>query len=122
MQGSRCKPARRAGEEEIAQFGNVFAAFAKRRNDKRHDGQPKIQILAETAFRHFRLQIAIRRGQHADIDANRLARTDALERFLLQHAEQFGLQAEVDFRNFIQKQRAAVGRFEASDALRVGAR
>ena len=46
---------------------------------------------------------------------------DALEILLLQHAEQFGLQAQVDFADFIEHERAAVGRFEAPDALAVRA-
>ena len=85
---------------------------------ERHHRQAEIQIFAEPAGRHLGLQIAVGGGQHAHVHVDRLARSDALEILFLQHAEQFGLQAQVDFGDFVEQDRAAVGRFEAADALR----
>ena len=68
------------------------------------------------------MQVAVRGGQHADVDVDRLARADPLERFLLQHPQQLGLQRQIDLGDLVQQDRAAVGRLEAARAGGVGPR
>ncbi len=67
------------------------------------------------------MQVAIGGRQHAHVDALRHARADAFERLFLEHAQQFGLQRQFDFGDFVEQDGALIGQFEASDARGVGA-
>ena len=108
-------------DEMPAEIGNVLQAVAQRRNFDRHDVQPIEEILAEIAFFDAALEIAIGRGDHADIHLLREAAADALEAAFLQHAQQFGLEGGGDFADFIEHERSAVGQFETAAAEFVGA-
>ena len=48
-------------------------------------------------------------------DPRGLTATNAFEFLLLQHAQQLGLQLKGNVPDFIEKQRAAMGHFKASD-------
>ncbi|MNI17791.1 hypothetical protein D3C73_711770 [compost metagenome] len=50
----------------------------------------------------------------------RLVRAQALDLAVLQRAQQFGLHAQGQFADFIQEQRAAIGRIEATCAVTGG--
>ena len=39
----------------------------------------------------------------------------------MQHAQQFGLQVEIDFGDFVEQNRSAVGSFESARAIGIGA-
>src|SRR5262249_13663346 len=58
----------------------------------------------------------------ADIGMQRARGTQALERVLLQHPQELGLQLEGEIPDFVQKERASVGQFKAPEALREGPR
>jgi len=66
-------------------------------------------------------QIAIGGGDHAHIHRHLLLRTDRAHLALFQHAQQLGLQRQRQFRNFIEKQRAAAGVIKQALAARRGA-
>ena len=61
------------------------------------------------------------RGQDPDVDRDRLRAADALERHLLEHAQQLGLDLQVDVADLVEEERAAVGLLEPADAVAVGA-
>ena len=77
--------------------------------------QAEIQVAAERAFGHVLFQIAIRGGDHAHIDLDRFAAADALERMPFQHAQELGLNRRAHLADFVEHQRALVGRFELAD-------
>ncbi|MNT85065.1 hypothetical protein D3C72_2251840 [compost metagenome] len=52
----------------------------------------------------------------------RLIRPQALDLAVLQGAQQFGLHAQGQLADFVEKQRAAIGRIETSGAVTVGPR
>ena len=110
----------RARQEIIDQFRNIFRPIAQRRHGKRNDSQSIIQVFAKTAGGNFLLQIAIARGQHAHVNIYGIAGADALERFFLQHAQQFRLQRQIDLADFVEQNRAAIGQFKAAGPRAVG--
>src|SRR5262249_23615773 len=63
-----------------------------------------------------RLQVAICGRDHADIGANGLGSTDALELALLQHAQQSNLRLRRQLANLIQEERAAFRKLETTEA------
>ena len=66
------------------------------------------------------MQLGVGGGENAHVDAAGLRRAYALQLAGLKHAQQLGLLAQRDVGDLVQKKRAAVGQFEAADA--VGAR
>src|SRR5690606_19508462 len=100
---------------------NVLAPLAQRRDMNREHIETEVKVLPEIAAIDLLLKVAVRRGQHAHIDAEREARPDALERALLQRAKQLRLNGRADLTDFIQKQCAAIGELKATFAQLVGA-
>ena len=64
----------------------------------------------------------MRGGHHADIDTDRLRAADRAHLVFLQYAEQFDLQPHRHVANFIEQQRALVGRLEQALVCTGGAR
>src|SRR5688572_18540710 len=64
----------------------------------------------------------MRRRENAHVGATLLAAADALERTLLENAQQFHLHVEAHVPDLVQEQRAAIGELEAADARRQRAR
>ena len=54
----------------------------------------------------------MRRGHHADVDANRIRAADALDKAVLQHAQESHLGIERQLADFVEEQRAHVGPLE----------
>src|SRR5204862_5971291 len=70
--------------------------------------QTEKQILPEPPFFDFLLEIAIARGNQADVYGQSARAADAFKLALLQHAQQFHLNCRTQVANFIEKQRAAI--------------
>ena len=104
-------------EKMSDQFRDVLAALAQRRQVDRHDVEPVVQVLAEPAGGGFGQQVAVAGGDDAGVDADRLRVADALELALLQRAEQLHLQVGRRGVDFVEEDRAGVGRFEAAGAV-----
>ena len=81
----------------------------------------KYEILAERAAVDLFAQVAVGRRDHADVDLVRAVAADALDLALLEHAQQLGLQRDVELADLVEEDRAAVGLLEAADVLRDGA-
>src|SRR5262249_25714485 len=77
---------------------NVLAPLAQRRQLDDHVLQALVQVLAEMAVGHRRLQVAVRRRHHADIDLDRLGAARARSLAVFQPAQQPGLQPSVQVR------------------------
>ena len=67
-----------------------------------------VQIGAKAPFHHLLAQIAVRRRQHPHIDPQAAVIADALNIAILQHAQQFGLQRQRQFADFVKKQGAVI--------------
>ena len=77
-----------------------------------------VQVLAERSLAHQRLEIAVRRGDHAGIDHNRTLAADAFELAFLQHAQQLGLHRRGHVADFVEKEGPAVRLLEFSEMPR----
>ena len=64
-----------------------LAALAQRRHADLHDLQAEEQVAAELARLHGLFQRLVGGRHHADIDLDRRAAADALERMPFQHAQ-----------------------------------
>jgi hypothetical protein len=64
----------------------------------------------------------VRRREHAHVGAERFAPADALERALLEEAEELGLVARREIADFVEKERTGVGELDAALDPSIGAR
>src|SRR6202007_1458336 len=99
--------------DEIAdQEGNVFPALAEGREENGEDVEAVIKVAAEFFFGDELGKVRIGGGDDAHIDANGAIAAEALEFLFLENAEQFGLEFEREIADFVEEDRAAVGKFE----------
>ncbi len=76
-----------------------------------------VQIGAKAPFHHLLAQIAVRRRQHPHIDPQAAVIADALNIAILQHAQQFGLQRQRQFADFVKKQGAVIRHLKFTAAV-----
>src|SRR5688572_11217112 len=105
----------------IRESADVGAAVAQRRHLDFDDLEPIKQIAAKFAFANDLLKGLIRRSDDADVDPNRGAAADALERMAFEDAQQLGLRVDGHFADLVKEDRAEVGRLELADLLLGGA-
>ena len=95
---SRQAQARAAGsstvcsQEVACQGGDILAALPQGRDQQREDVQAIEQVFAEQTFCHRVGDVAVRRGNDANIEDHRLLAPHPLDFPLLENAQQFGLQ------------------------------
>ena len=94
---------------------DVGRTLAKRRQAQVDDVEAEVKVLAEPAGARLLLQLAVGRGEHADIDFDRMAAADPVDLPLLYGAQQLGLETDIHLADFVQQQGAAVGFLELSD-------
>src|SRR6266511_6001987 len=91
----------------------------------RKDIHPIEEVCAELPLRHQLSERLVGRRQDADVDSNRARTADALERPVLQNAQQFRLHLQRQVTDFVEEQCPAVGGLEAPkpalDGTRKGA-
>ena len=83
-----------------------------------HHVQPVVEVFAKSALGEARLEVAVRRGDEATVDGDRLDAADPFELLLLQCAEQLHLHADRNLRDLIQEQRATMRKLEAPGLAR----
>ncbi|MNS56821.1 hypothetical protein D3C72_896930 [compost metagenome] len=110
------------GQQPFGQRQDIGSAFAKWTPGQGENRQTVKKVFTEPPRRHLARQIAVGGGDHANIQSNRFTCPDALDLALLQHTQQFGLQAEGHFGDFVEQQRATVGLFELAGLCGNGAR
>ena len=91
---------------------DVVAALAQRRQVQVDDVEPVVEVLAEAARLDLLLEVAVGRGDDADVDRLGLGVADAEDDPLLQRAQELHLQRERHLADLVEEQRAAVGRLE----------
>src|SRR6266446_8343791 len=79
--------------------------------------EPVVKVFTKAARRRFLLQVPIGRSDDPHIREPRPVLAHPLVTLLLQDAEQFALQFQWNFSDFIQENRPAFGRLEASGAV-----
>jgi hypothetical protein len=109
-------------EEVLCEEERVLAPLAERRQRDRHHVETVEEILAESPSLDLGLEIAIGRGDQAEVHAAGHGVPDAADLRVLKHAEQLHLERGGHLPHLVQEQRAAVGRFEETDAVLRGAR
>ena len=109
-------------QEVRRQRGDVLAAIAQRRDVHRQDVEAEVEVLAEAPLLDEGRQVAVRRGDHADVDVMDAIAAHGAHVAELQDAQQLGLQAEGHVANLVEQQRPAVGLGEQPLAGLDGAR
>ena len=109
-------------EHVLREQFDVLATRPQRRLVDLQHAQPVIQVGAETAFDHRRLHVDVRRGNDPHIDGRRAVAAQPLDLALLKETQQARLAFERQIADFIEEQRAAIGRFHAADLALVRAR
>src|SRR5439155_5746941 len=79
------------------------------------------EIFAKLSLRDARLQVSVRRREHAHVDLQRLVSADAFELARLQEAQELHLRRQRDLAHLVEEERAAVRLLEAAFAPADGA-
>src|SRR5262245_1513754 len=93
-------------EEFLGDKTNIPFPVTKSRKRNDNNGEPIIEVLAESAITHTSLEIGIRRSNYASVYADFLPSSDALDSLLLEKSQQLYLQRQWDFADFIQEKGA----------------
>ncbi|RMR91538.1 hypothetical protein ALP78_05388 [Pseudomonas coronafaciens pv. striafaciens] len=104
------------------QHQRIFTPFAQRRDAQRGHVQSVIQVCPEAALIGRVTQIFLGRGDDADVQRDLLIAAHSLDHAFLQQAQQLDLHVQAHAFDFIEEQRAAVGKLELADTplLRAG--
>ena len=108
-------------DKEFGQNRNIVRAFAQRRNIEVNDIQTEIKVFSEVACVDFGLKITVRGCQNTHIDFNRAFAAKPINFLFLNGTQQFCLQADVHFADFIKQKGSVVGFFEFTDPPRLRA-
>ncbi len=95
-----------------------LGAVAQRRDDDRKHRQAVVEIFAKGLRLDHGWQVAVRRGDDADVDAHGPLAADAHHFAVLHHAQQAHLRGEGELADLVEEQRAAVGLLEPALAAR----
>ena len=102
-----------AHEEVVRERQDVARARAQRRHLDVDDVEAVVEVLAEAPRRDLVGEVAVGRRDDADVDLHGLVAADALERALLEDAQELDLDRRRDLADLVEEERAAVGLLEA---------
>src|SRR5580698_9738412 len=108
---------RRLPQKMMREQRNVFLAFAQRRQVNFYRVEAEEQVLSEFSSGDFSLYVSVGGGNDADIDAARGGRADAFEFAGFKRSQELRLQVHRNVRNFVEEERAAVGKLKAPHAI-----
>ena len=100
---------------------DLVAPLAQRRHRRFDDLEPVVEVLAELAAQHHRLEIAVGGRDHAHVDVDLLVAAKLGELGVLQDVQQLGLQRRLHLADLVEEDRAGVRLLELADARRRGA-
>lgn len=95
---------------------NIVRPLSERRHMNGKDIESKEEIGTEATFGNFTAKVAIRCGNHTDINSDGVT-ADAFDGSLLQYAKEHGLNIAAEFADFIEKQSALVRLFESPNTF-----
>ena len=107
--------------EVAGEDGDVVGPVSERGRGDGEDFEAVVEITPEELVAHHFGEVPIGGGDEANVDGNGANAAEAFEGFLLQGAEELGLEIERDVADFVEEQGSAVGHFEAADFLGEGA-
>ncbi|MNF80821.1 hypothetical protein D3C84_630740 [compost metagenome] len=105
-----------AAEEMLGQGRNVFATIRQPWNVDADHVQAVEQVLSELARVHQGFQVLVGGGDDAHVHLDRYMAADPVELTIGQYAQQPGLRVGGHIADLVEKQRAAIGLFEAPAA------
>ena len=108
----RAERRQRILQRPFGQRRAVAAPLAQRRQRDAQHRQPVVEVGAEAALAHARLEVAVRRADHPHAHRDRARAADPHHLAFLQHAQQARLQRQRHLADLVEEQGAAVGRFE----------
>src|ERR1700751_2041893 len=88
---------------------NILTSLPQRWNPQAEHVQAKIEVTPEGPLRDALFKITIRRSQNADIDRKPFRASHWSNLLLLDRAQQFGLQIDRQFSNFVEENGTAFG-------------
>ena len=91
-------------------------ARAQRRDLDLDDADPVVEVLAELPLRDEALEILMRRAHDANVGAERLPPADALERALLEEAQELALHVVRQIADLVEEERAALRHLDLARA------
>src|SRR5207245_7627788 len=100
--------------------GDVIRPLSQWWDLNRKHIEPVVKVFTKAARRHFLLQVPIGRSDDPHIREPRPVLAHALVTLLLQDAEQFALQFQRNFSDFIEENRPSFSRLETSGAVFYG--
>src|SRR5690606_7689681 len=101
-------------QEILRDKDHVVAAFAQRWQVDRQPEEPVIQVFAEPPRLDFFSKVVMGGHNQADVQLDGLVSPDAGDFPLLQHPQQFGLEVQVHFPDFVEEYGAAFRLFKAA--------
>src|SRR5262249_24385839 len=111
-----------SSNEVFDKHGNIGRSLAQRGHGDRHNIQPVEKVVAEPAFAHKLLEVAMCCRHYSNIPRNGFVAADAFNLALLQDSQQRDLNFRRQIADFIQENCATVRRFKAAEATLCGAR
>ncbi len=108
--------------EEFRQLPYVGPALAQRRDVNGEDREAEVEVFAKLFGRDRGFQIAVGRGDDANIDVDIGGASEPRDLPLFEHAQQLRLNGGRDLAYLVQKDRASRGKLELPDAPLVRAR
>ena len=93
-----------AGHEMAREVRDVDPALGQGRHRQRDDIEAVEQVLAELAGRHLGLEVAVGRGDDADVDLDPRVAAKAREALLLQHPQDLALRFQWHVGDLVDQQ------------------
>src|SRR5712692_8255734 len=93
--------------------GNVFPTLSERRQQDGEDVQTIVQVTAKLTASDHLDEVPIRCRYEPNVHLMSSTASQSLELLFLQHTQQLRLQGRGDVADFVQKQGAFIGHFEA---------
>ena len=100
-----------SAQEVLHQQRDIFLTVAQWGEAQAEDVEAVEQVQAEPSGCHFRLQVAVGRGDDPQVHLAPLQRPYGAEFALLQQAQQLDLHIQRQVADFVEKRRAVVGQF-----------
>src|SRR6266436_2042923 len=113
-------PARELAQEVVGQHEDIVRPLPQGWEMDAEDGEPVVEIIAETAIHDGLLQIVVGRCDETDVGAERRRATDTFVLALLDDAQELGLDRGRQLADLVEEQRAARGQLEAAALELVG--
>jgi hypothetical protein len=98
----------------VDQARQIGEPLAQRRQLHAHDGEAVIKVRAESSCADLVPKAAIGRRENANVHGNVVVAAYPLDVMTLEDAQNFGLELQAELADFVQEDRAAVGRFEGA--------